>query len=613
MSEAVQPTASTIGFFDLRVRPLISIDFRSLAAFRVIASLTTLYVCAVFYPDLITFYSNSGLLGTELLNEYYPHHRFSLLALFPSDVLIYAVWLGLVLSAICLLFGYRSRTSAAICFLLYLSLAGRNPIINQAGDVLHPLLLFWAIFLPTGRVFGIDGALEKDRNTFETPSILSIATIGLLLQVLYVYVFGALLKTGDYWVPNGQAILIAMHLDTFATGASHFARDYAVILALLTFFVFYLELLAPLILFFPDKKQRVRAIGVALLVMMHFGFRLFLSIGHFWLSSLSSLMTYIPTRVWDWICKTYWRPEQRKIRLYYDRDCGFCLKTCMLLREFFLPHNVFIGPAQDDPVIGEILEREDSWVVVTPDGKHKLRWDAMLYVTTQSTLMRPFWLIAYLIKLVGLGTFTYKTIGNNRRVLSKLTAFFLPFRKASLNNTVPVNVGLCIVIALCLFWNLDQHKPRNERSDAWGVVKPAMARAGLTQRWGMFAPYPAFKDGYPIIRLSDDLGQSQYYALSGAFSETWEHPERLEAYFPSYRWRKFLNRIANFGEEPRELMFGSYANTLCGSLLEEPSALPFSPAKISIEWASNTSFQQPEDEFEITPMGEWDCPPAIPS
>ncbi|SEG06273.1 Vitamin K-dependent gamma-carboxylase [Thalassococcus halodurans] len=585
MSEALQSNAKPSGFFDVRVRPLISIDFRSLAAFRILASLTMLYVCAVLYPDLITFYSNSGLLSTELLSAYYPHHRFSLLTIFHSDVFIYVVWFGLVASSCSLLLGYRSRTSAAICFILYLSFAGRNPVLNQGGDVLHPLLLFWAIFLPTGRVFGIDGALEKDRNTFEAPSILSIATVGLLMQVLYVYVFGALLKTGSYWVPNGQAILIAMHLDTFATDASHFARQFPIILGLLTFFVFYLELFAPLILFFPDKKQRVRAVGLALIVIMHFGFRTFLSIGHFWLSSLSSLMTYIPTRIWDSVCEKYWKAEQRKIRLYYDRDCGFCLKTCLLLREFFLPHNVFIGPAQDDPVIGEILVREDSWVVVTPDGEHKLRWDALVYVTNQSILMRPFWLIAYLIKKIGIGALAYNAIGKNRRGFSKFTAFFLPFRKARLKNNILVNTGLCIVIALCFLWNLDQNKPRAERSDAWGVIKPAMSRTGFTQRWNMFAPHPAFTDGYPIIRLSGDLGQNQYYTLSGAFSETWEHPERLQAYFPSYRWRKYFNRIAKFGAERRELMFGRYANILCGSLLEDPSALPFLPVSISIDWA----------------------------
>lgn len=613
MSEALQPNATPSGFFDVRIRPLISIDFRSLAAFRIIASLTMLYVCAVLYPDLITFYSDNGLLSTELLSTYYPYHRFSLLELFHSDVFVYAVWLGLVISSCCLLLGYRSRTSAAICFFLYLSFVGRNPIIVQGGDLLHPLLLFWAIFLPTGRVFGIDGALEKDRNTFEAPSILSIATIGLLLQVIYVYVFGALLKTGSYWSPNGHAIIIAMHLDSFATAASHFARDYPVILGLLTFFVLYLELFAPLILFFPDKKQRVRAVGLALIMMMHLGFRLFLTIGHFWLSSLSSLMTYIPTRIWDWICKKYWQPDQRKIRLYYDRDCGFCLKTCMLLREFFLPHDVFIGPAQDDPAVGEILVRENSWVVVTPGGDHKLRWDAIVYVTKQSILMRPFWLIAYLIKQIGIGTLAYNAIGNNRRAFSKFTAFFLPFRKARLKNNSLVNVGLCIVIALCLLWNLDQNKPRAERSDAWGVIKPAMVRAGFTQRWGMFAPYPAFTDGYPIIRVSGDLGQNHYYSLSGAFSGTWEHPERLEAYFPSYRWRKYLNRIAKFGAKPRDVMFGTYAKTLCESFLEDPTELPFLPVEISIDWASNTSFKQPEGEYKITPIGEWDCSPETPT
>src|SRR5205085_3059482 len=115
---------------------------------------------------------------------------------------------------------------------------------------LLPLLLFWAIFLPTGRIFGIDGALERGRNLSRDPRVLSVASAGLLLQALYVYVFGALLKTGDSWT-DGQAVNIALHAETFATAAAHVLREYVVVTLLLTYFVFYLEVLTPVLLFFP--------------------------------------------------------------------------------------------------------------------------------------------------------------------------------------------------------------------------------------------------------------------------------------------------------------------------------------------------------------------------
>ena len=590
-----------------RLAALFSIDFRSLAAFRIMASLTLLYVCIVLSLNLRDFYSVDGILDIGLLKQYFPYHRFTILEYFPGDGVVWFLLTALFVSTFFLLIGYKSRIAAAVCFFIYLSFVGRNPLILQGGDFLLPLLLFWAIFLPTGRVFGLDGALEKDRDVEASPAILSVATVGLLLQVLYVYVFGALLKTSEVWIPGGQAVYIALHLDSFATTAAHFLREYAIITLLLTYFVFYLELLAPLFLFFPDKKQRVRAITLSLIMMMHIGFRFFLSIGHFWMSSLTSLMAYIPTQTWNWICKNYWDETQRQIRIFYDRDCGFCLKTCLLMKEFFLPHNVSVSPAQDVRSIGEVLERENSWVVVAPDGTQYLRWEAVEYITKQSIIMRPFWLLTALIRLIGFGNFLYKTIGNNRGHLSTVSSLFLPYNSGPKPSYKTVNVCLSMVLAFCFVWNLDQNQAHSERSEWLKAAAPVAQKIGLAQRWNMFAPKPALKDGYPIISVTSKLGEEFHVTSGGSFTESNQHPERLESYYSTYRWRKYFNRIAKYEEEKRAVFFGKFAAILCKRLEANEVDTGKDFQKIAISWASNYSFRQKENEYTIEKIGEWDC------
>ncbi len=395
------------------LKELFSIDYRSLAAFRVVVALTLLFVCTVWAPDLKEFFTDSGVLTVAELRQYFPEHRFTLFAFFSGPLVIHLFWLLLVISSLCLLAGYRSRLSAAICFLLYLFFVGRNPLLLQRGDTLLPLLLFWGAFLPIGKVFAVDGALDRERDLSGGTTVFSVATIGMLLQVLYVYVIGALLKTGYPWFPGGAAVSIALHLDTFVTLPGLLLREFVPLTIFLTYFVFFIELLSPFLLFFPDRHFRVRNLTLILLIAMHLGFRLFLNIGHFWLASLSSLMVYVPARNWEWLRQRYWKPETRQLRIYYDRDCGFCLKTGLLLREFFLPPEVVIAPAQDHGEVGELLERENSWVLETPDGRRLLHWEALIFATGQSPLMRPFWVLIWLIGALGLGRPLYRAIGKS--------------------------------------------------------------------------------------------------------------------------------------------------------------------------------------------------------
>jgi predicted DCC family thiol-disulfide oxidoreductase YuxK len=297
---------------------------------------------------------------------------------------------------------------------------------------------------------------------------------------------------------------------------------------------------------------------------MHVAFRLFINIGHFWIVSLASLIAFVPGSAWNWLGRRYWRPEQALIVIYYDRDCGFCRKTSLLLREFLLPRQVAVTPAQSVPEIGDLLQREVSWVVVDWTGKRYLHWDALVFVARQSMVARPLaWLLG-LYGWLGLGKPTYDWIGRNRSSLGRLTAGLSADRSAVSTPSPAVAAFLAIAILFCFLLNLRTYYG----GERFGAIFPQQAvtaaRAlGINQNWALFAPLPMVADYWPIVegRLRD--GRSV-----DLFRHSFSAPDReakgnVMRAFPSYRWRKYLNNIGHYSDQSRQRAFELYAGFLC--------------------------------------------------
>ncbi|MEM9061426.1 MAG: HTTM domain-containing protein [Pseudomonadota bacterium] len=591
-----------------RVRTLFSIDVRSLAAMRVLLGITVVYCLLMIFPDLRWFYTDQGFLTrAEALSDT-PYAKASLLFFNGSYTFAVVLWVLALLAAASFMVGFRARLSALLCWILYMSFVGRNPLVGQGGDALILLLLFWSMFLPVGRAFSIDAALsDNPRPSGKDREVCSVATVGLLLQVLYVYVFGALLKTGPQWMPDGSAVYFALHLDTFATELSMWFRQFFAPTQILTYFVFWLELLAPVLLFFPDKRMLVRTATLALLIAMHLGFRVFIRIGHFWMASLSSLCTYIPGWVWDWIEARYWTDGQRSIEIYYDRDCGFCRKVALILREFFLPISVPIRPAQDFGPIGEVLEREVSWVVIDHTGKQRLHWDAVAYVMCQSWCLLPLGWIAVAVGKIGVGKFLYDRIGANRRPLGRLTAWLTPETGIDARLGGVTRAGLCAVIAVCFIWNFDMMSGQTRVEVLKGSpLERPMAFLGLTQRWGMFAPFPATDEGYIIAETMTENGDHLDVAHRQPVPYVDGAPENLFSHFSNYRWRRYQNRVILFENKERFKQLSRFARAAC-ALHNRGRGEGERIVQMSIRAPMKRQYLDFQQEHIVADFGAWNC------
>jgi hypothetical protein len=592
-----------------RVRLLFSIDLRSLAAFRVMLAIAMLASLIVTLFDVRAFLTDDGILPRPALIPTLKPGAVSLYLANGSYAFALALILVNIAAALSLLVGWRTRAATVACWLLYVSMDVRNFLTLQGGDQLIGLLLFWAMFLPTGAVFSVDAALDP-RNRRNEPPLFSVATVGLLLHALYVYFFGALLKTGREWVPDGTAVMLAISLDTYATRLAVWFRDLPALMTGLTFYVWFLEIFSPLLLFFPDRHLRVRSTAIGLLVLMHIGFRLFINIGHFWLVSIASLAAFVPHVIWGWLGRRYWRSGQERIVIYYDRDCGFCRKTALILREFFLPRSVAVLPAQSVAEIGDLLDREQSWVVVDPVGTRHLHWEALVYICRQSLLLHPIGSFLAFIGFIRLGDPLYRLIGRSRRLLGTVTGWLLPERPNTLNVHPVMAILLGFVILVCFLFNARDHMPASWRPYLPPQPYVEVSRAlGLVQRWPLFAPRPLRFDTWPVVAGLTRDGRTVDLATGNIGAVSRKPPEHVASGFRSYRWRRYLNRIAQYPAETGAAYFELYAAYLCRDWNRrhagDDDLLTVSFHLVRKEYVAPGNYRS----FE-TDAGSWPCAPS---
>lgn len=279
-------------------------DLRALAIFRMALGLLVIFDAVTRLGDAEAFYSNFGVMPiANYLQEVANRMHISLH--FASGLLAwqYLLLTLQILSGLALLLGLRTRHAVIIAWILTVSLHNRNVLILNGGDVLLRLLLFWSMFLPLGSQWSIDDLLTRLTANSDAMSqknlILSGGSIALTLQLVYVYLGTALLKTGPDWWPNGTASYYALALDSFVTPFGLWLRQWTALLQYATYAVYFLELLAPLFWFSPICLVPLRCFSIVALIFLHLNFELTMRLGMFPWIDIAALLVLLPSQVLD--------------------------------------------------------------------------------------------------------------------------------------------------------------------------------------------------------------------------------------------------------------------------------------------------------------------------
>ncbi len=518
---------------------LANIDLRTLALFRVGLAITVLADLITFLPHFSIHLTDAGLFPRSLVLWERSWDAFSIFFIsgrYDMTALLFALT---ALAAIALLFGYRTRLAIVLCWFMIVSLNVRANVFLSSADIQLAVLLFWAMFLPLGARFSIDHALSR-KPTRDT-QYATLAGLAVLLQETYLYVMGALLKTGEPWRVQFTAVESAVSNVQLKTYFSDFLLQWPEVMKWLTIYVYHLELYCVLFLFFPFFTARLRLLMFVLLASMHVGFYIFLDISFFPLISIVGLTVFIPGFVWDWLGPKMesWADAARLV-IYYDEECAFCRKTCLIFRELSIVRSAAIVPAQSDREIHALMQKENSWVVKTPEGGLLLHWDAVAYLWRRSPILWPLGALFLPVFMRPLGRRIYRFIARNRGRFGKFSAEFLRERECVKTRLHPlIAIALLPLMAITFFWNIHNMPTYKNLYVPPGLLL-AMNYTGLWQEWRMFAPRPTVSSKWVVVegKLADGRLVDLLFDRDTAPSH--QKPNLGNKALPTRRWQKFF-------------------------------------------------------------------------
>ncbi|GAA0286962.1 HTTM domain-containing protein [Halobacterium noricense] len=270
------------------------VDTRALAALRVSLAALVLVDLCLRARFLTAFYTDAGLLPRSLLFEQYGTiSRLSIHAVSGAAWVQAVLFLVTALAALAMLAGYRTTLATVVTGVLLASLHYRNPLVLNSGDTLLRMLFLWGVFLPLGERWSVDAL--RDGET-DSRRVASVATAGVLVQVVVVYSTNALLKLrGERWLA-GDAIRYVLELDMFTVLLGDVLADFPALLV--AFDRLWLAMLVASVLLLV-LTGCLRAAFAGLFVAMHAGMLASMQLGLFPLVSIAALLPFLPGAVWD--------------------------------------------------------------------------------------------------------------------------------------------------------------------------------------------------------------------------------------------------------------------------------------------------------------------------
>jgi hypothetical protein len=535
------------------VKLLFTADIRSLAAVRVGVALILLMDFCQRLTDLEAHYSDFGVTPRSLVIET-AGNRWLVSLHFLSGAWQLQGLLILLAGAfaVALLIGYRTRLATAGTLILLVSLHARNPYVLQGGDLLLRLVVFWALFLPWGACFSVDRALS-DPSEDVAKQTASAGALAYAAQIVVVYWFSVLQKSGAEWWSQGSAVYYALNIDYMVTplGDLLLKLPYGA-LKLATWAVLGFEAIGPVLLFSPWYSGPVRCFAVFGFIVMHLVFLSTLFVGMFPLVGIISILFFLPSWFWDDLLPQI-APRRAALNIEVNANCDFCRKSVRLAKTFLLgpqTQTLQVGPDSGPAAAGCV----HSWAVIDQTGRSFSGYQAAAIVA------RSRFFLAWLAPIL-----EWRPVQRCAERVYCLVAARSDLRRprgleiAAAGAKLPLSRGESfLALALLVYmvaWNLSN-------LPYWPLKLSERARSlgywtGLYQTWELFAPFPVKDDGWYVIPGSLSDGRRVDLFRGGAEID-WRKPRYVALTFRNNRWRKYFEQLRR-----RELLGPAYAAYLC--------------------------------------------------
>lgn len=198
-----------------------------------------------------------------------------------------------IVSCVTLLLGLGTRFSAFAVWFLSISFGNINPSIDNSGDIVRTIILFYMVITPCGAVWSLDRLRRK--RTGQPPPVAFIHPWPLrlmFLQLTLIYFSNGLFKvSGGDW-RTGESLYYVLHNLTFTRFSFEQLNIPLWVLKLQTWVVLYWELGFPLWVALRWTRKPALWLGA----LFHLGILITMELGAF---QLYMLCLYLPLVPWE--------------------------------------------------------------------------------------------------------------------------------------------------------------------------------------------------------------------------------------------------------------------------------------------------------------------------
>jgi hypothetical protein len=333
------------------MRGVFTLDVRSLALMRIAVALTVLVDLCLRLVHLREHYSDDGVLPREAARSLSWLADTSILAISGSPIwaaLVFASAIGLALAVLA---GWRTRVTTLLLWLVVLAIQHRNPLVTDHRDVVFSCALLCGLLLPWGEAFSLDA-----RHATRAGRYVGMPAALYIVQLIAIYLFAALLKTGPEWRSDFTAVELAVGARYWAMPAADVLLEHPALASVLTFAVFWFEALLVLLVLSPWRTRAARWLAVIGLVALQLGFAVFL-----WLDTFPMIAGAFALGLVPWP-----RGEMREVTVESSRPRD---ALAGVLVAYILALNVLsLGSSRDDIARGpaQLLGIDQQWTMFAP-------------------------------------------------------------------------------------------------------------------------------------------------------------------------------------------------------------------------------------------------------
>ena len=276
-----------------------ALDLRSLSVFRMLLALTLIYDLLVQkLPHVRMLYTEQGVMPSTGLTRIYGNSvKLTTLHYWTDDFVLSQVLMLVIglLAAVSLLVGFRTWIALFVSWLLFVSLNRRLPLSGSGADTTLRIFMFWCLWIPLGHRFSIDNWLQPKRVANRH---LSMATVGFILQLCFIYWFTAIYKLHPDWY-DGSAVGHALRLDFVVTRFGGWLEQFDGLTSLLTHATLLAEILVPFLLFLPVFTAPARWMAIVVMLSFHTGIAFCMNLGFYPAVMLAAWIALVPTVGWE--------------------------------------------------------------------------------------------------------------------------------------------------------------------------------------------------------------------------------------------------------------------------------------------------------------------------